>query len=190
MDIYAKILYASLGILAFFGVIAIIFENRFIYDVVLAILFLSFLYLYRKKFSISEGHFIFISAVIIAHNAGVFGAYGLDLGNIGYDLFVHYFAGFIIWAATYRYFRIGRKIRKERAIALAFIFLIALTAVHELVEYQGEEILGDGEGIFFNGPGDASPDNPYDTMEDIINNILGGLTAMAVYLGMGKGKFF
>jgi len=47
-----------------------------------------------------------------------------------------------------------------------------MSAAHELYEFAGAILLGDGDGVLFIGAGDI---DQWDTQKDMLNNLLGAL---------------
>ena len=59
------------------------------------------------------------------------------------------------------------------------MLLLGLSTFHEIFEYLGAVFLGQGEGFLFYGTGDA---DIFDTQKDFVNNLLGMLVGLGVYL--------
>ena len=62
--------------------------------------------------------------------------------------------------------------------------VLGMSAFHELFEYAGAEILGEGEGVLFMGAGDI---DEWDTQKDMRNNVLGALIGLIIYF-VKKGR--
>ena len=68
------------------------------------------------------------------------------------------------------------KDKKIKYIAL-IVIILGMSAFHELLEYAGGVILGDGWGFLQAGAGDIEM---WDTQTDMRNNLFGGLLAIAI----------
>jgi len=56
-------------------------------------------------------------------------------------------------------------------------FVLGLSALHELYEYFGALLLGEGEGVLFIGAGDL---DQWDTQKDMLNNVIGALIGLLI----------
>ena len=56
--------------------------------------------------------------------------------------------------------------------------ILGMSAFHELLEYAGGVMLGEGMGFLKAGAGDIEM---WDTQTDMRNNVFGGLLAIAIY---------
>jgi uncharacterized membrane protein YjdF len=56
--------------------------------------------------------------------------------------------------------------------------VLGFSAFHELFEYAGAVLLGEGEGVLFIGAGDL---DEWDTQKDMRNNLFGALVGLALY---------
>jgi len=50
--------------------------------------------------------------------------------------------------------------------------IMGFASLHELYEFVGAILLGEGEGVLFIGAGDL---DQWDTQKDILNNLIGAL---------------
>ena len=56
--------------------------------------------------------------------------------------------------------------------------VLGFSAIHEIFEYAGAVILGEGEGVLFVGAGDV---DEWDAQKDMRNNLLGGILGLFFY---------
>jgi len=96
-----------------------------------------------------------------------------------YDFYVHAFFGFV---AVLLLSRAAFHATSHRGFLVPFFVLLivlGLSALHELYEFAGALLLGEGEGVLFIGAGDL---DAWDTQKDMLHNFLGGLVAVLVIL--------
>jgi len=53
-----------------------------------------------------------------------------------------------------------------------------MSAFHELFEFAGAKIFGEGDGLIFLGMGDM---DPWDTQKDMLNNLIGAIIGIIIY---------
>lgn len=63
-------------------------------------------------------------------------------------------------------------------IVAIIALLLGFSAIHEIFEYGGALVLGEGEGVLFVGAGDI---DEWDTQKDMFNNLVGGLIGLSFY---------
>ncbi len=60
------------------------------------------------------------------------------------------------------------------------MMVLGISAAHELYEYGGAILLGEGDGVLFIGAGDI---DEWDTQKDMLNNLIGSITALSASIG-------
>ena len=58
------------------------------------------------------------------------------------------------------------------------VIALGVSALHELYEFAGAILLGEGEGVLFIGAGDT---DQWDTQKDMLNNLIGTLLGVLIY---------
>jgi uncharacterized membrane protein YjdF len=119
-----------------------------------------------------------LGVFLFLHFAGMFGWYQTYPLGLEYDYWVHGFFGFVailLVLQAYHHFAVYSPL----LISLASLVLIlGFSAFHEIFEYVGAMLLGEGEGVLFIGAGDL---DEWDTQKDMVNNVIGGLLGMVVF---------
>lgn len=123
-------------------------------------------------------HFFLFALFLVLHNLGTFGTYKMFFLGLEYDFYVHTYFGFVCTLILFRsYSKVGYYKGWFMIIAILAVVL-GFSAFHELFEYAGAELLGEGEGVLFVGAGDI---DEWDTQKDMRNNLFGGIIALAFY---------
>lgn len=167
-------------------ILAIRMNNHYKYDFIFLVALLVGLYLLRKKIDLHPVQYVLASIFLLLHFFGAFGFYELYPLGLEYDSWVHGFFGFMSTFIILRAIHF-RKIYKETFMIFIVVLTILLgfSAFHELFEYGGALTLGEGEGVLFIGAGDA---DEWDTQKDMLNNVIGGLLGIGVYIIFRKFK--
>lgn len=167
-------------------VFAIRMNNHYKYDFIFLVALLLGLYFIRKHIDLRPSHYILASIFLLLHFVGMFGTYNMYPFGVEYDYWVHGYFGFasafIILKAVHH-----RKIYRDvfSIFVATLVIILGLSAFHELFEYGGALALGEGEGVLFIGAGDA---DEWDTQKDMLNNVIGGLIGIGVYISFRKYK--
>ena len=66
----------------------------------------------------------------------------------------------------------------------AFIVVLVISAIHELYEFAGVVLLGEGDGVLFIGAGDI---DQWDAQKDMLNNMIGGAIGVSSWSIFNKG---
>lgn len=112
---------------------------------------------------------------MLFHIAGDLYLFGKTLGPIEYDMFVHFFFGFVISLIVYRFLTSGRFFEDHKFGLFLFVILgtVGLSGLHEILEFFGYFFLGEGSGIFMYGVGDFG--EYHDIAWDLISGFIGSL---------------
>jgi uncharacterized membrane protein YjdF len=119
-----------------------------------------------------------VSAVLL-HNLGAFGLYQRNIGfgvlRRPFDNYVHFYFGMVIALLAHRAVEYHLRWR-PLAHHLATLFVVmGLGALHEVMEYGTTLVLGEQRGMVKTGT------YAFDTSRDLLNNLLGTLTAFVLY---------
>jgi len=185
----------------FFGIFIFAFFVMLIYnsmigsqwgfDNIVSIVLLVVVYFLDDFLDITHGEFIIGMIALTLHNFGTFDFYAFQMGFIYYDNIVHFTSSLVMGIGLFRVFYTRFHIEnRSQLIALFFmsVGLVSLLGIGiETTEYAGHVFLGEGDGIFFTGVGDANklgdPLEQYrDALEDLIWNTFGAIMGATVTL--------
>jgi uncharacterized membrane protein YjdF len=134
----------------------------------------------RRCLALHPGHFALLALAFLVHNLGAYGFYKRAFAGIEFDSYVHFYfgvaGGFVIARALGHNFGLtGWKVWVGTAIVI-----LGIGGIHELIEYASTLALGPEKGMLKVGDGDT-----FDTQKDLLNNLLGAITALGLY-GMAR----
>jgi len=122
----------------------------------------------RRHVALRPLHFALLVLVLLAHDMGAFGWYQRKPLGLQYDWYVHFLAGVAGGLIVARALALRLAIRGAAGALLAVLVVGGVGAIHEVIEAASTMQLGPEYGMLVVGP-----DNPYDTQEDLLNNLLG-----------------
>jgi len=180
----AVVFWFFLVVLVGFEIYSLKIGSTYVLDGLALLLFLVVVYSFEKKLNLHPVHFFLFGIFLVAHNFGVFGCYfnecfGVKFLTFEFDTYVHFYFGVVsalILAQAYDNL-VGFKSKRLKYFALITLVL-GMTAFHELLEYAGGVLLGDGAGFLKAGAGDIEM---WDTQTDMRNNFLGALVVLVYY---------
>jgi len=153
-------------------------DSHYKYDFIFLMVLLYGLYHYRSAVGLHPFHYGLFAAFLLLHNLGVFDLYTIYPLGIEYDYWVHGFFGLVSSLILFRFYnRLGFYRGAFKIIAIITV-LLGFSALHELYEYAGALVLGEGEGVLFIGAGDL---DEWDTQNDMLNNMIGGALGLVLY---------
>ena len=132
-------------------------------------------YALRHRLSIRPVHFALFALALLIHDLGAFGAYSWNVIGLQFDWCVHFFFGLVGALIVARALEVQLG---ARGFALGLLVVLAVTGIgglHEIVEAASTRYLGKDVGMLYIGA-----DNPYDTQEDLLANVLGACLALAL----------
>jgi uncharacterized membrane protein YjdF len=141
-------------------------------------------FLLRARLALRPLHFALFAVAVLAHDLGAFGWYQRRLLGLEYDWLVHFFFGVVggLIVADALQLRLG-----VRGLALGLLTVLTVTGMgglHEIVEAGSTAVLGAENGMLHLGPED-----PYDTQQDMLNNVLGSALALGLRrIGGGRER--
>ena len=132
-------------------------------------------FLLRRRLALHPAHFALFAVAVLAHDLGAFGWYQRSVAGLQYDWLVHFFFGVVggLIVADALQLRLG-----VRGLALGLLTVLTVTGMgglHEIVEAGSTAVLGTENGMLHLGPED-----PYDTQQDMLNNVLGSALALGL----------
>ena len=140
-------------------------------------------YALRRKLVLAPAHFALFAAALLAHDLAAFGLYSRSFFGLRYDWYIHFAFGFVGGLVVARLLSIRLGLA---GLLLALFVVLLITGVgglHEIVEWASSLALGKDYGML-----NVGATNPYDTQEDLLNNVLGSSAACAVHLLRSGGR--
>ena len=168
---FRSILYVFLFLFAVLEVSALHLQSHYVYDIPMCTLLLFVIYLLRIKLKLLKFHFLLLAIFLLLHSLGLYDAYTFYPLGFEYDYWVHAYFGFVASLIIFRWlFLYLLNLQYQVIFLFTVFFVMGASALHELYEYFGALILGEGEGVLFIGAGDL---DQWDTQKDMLNNLLG-----------------
>jgi uncharacterized membrane protein YjdF len=132
-------------------------------------------FLLRARLALRPLHFALFAVAVLLHDLGAFGWYQRTVYGLQYDWLVHFFFGIVGGLIVARALQVQLGVR---GLALGLITVLVVTGLgglHEIVEAGSTALLGPEHGMLHVGPED-----PYDTQQDMLNNVLGSALALGL----------
>jgi uncharacterized membrane protein YjdF len=130
----------------------------------------------RNKLAMHPGHFALMAVALLFHNLGAYGLYRTNWAGIEFDGYVHYFFGFAGAFAVSRALGYNFELSRWKVWIGTVLVILGVSAIHELIEFASTVALGPEKGMLKLGDGDL-----FDTQKDIMNALLGTITALGLY---------
>jgi uncharacterized membrane protein YjdF len=132
--------------------------------------------LLRRRLNLHPLHYVLFAAAIVLHDLGAFGFYQRSFNGVSFDIYVHFYFAFA-GAFIVERFIAGRvpTLGPLAVCTTTLLFMMGFGAIHELGEYVSYLALGEERGML-------KPSTSYffDTQRDLLNNLLGTLTALTL----------
>jgi putative membrane protein len=138
--------------------------------------FLWAVYAARRRLALHPLHFGFFAIALLIHNLGAFGFYRQSPFGVEFDTYVHYFFGFAGGSVVARALDKRLPLNGWQTALGAILLVMGVGALHELMEYFSTLALGPEKGMLKINDGDI-----YDTQKDLLNNLMGAITAVLLY---------
>ena len=140
-------------------------------------------FLLRERLALRPLHSALFAVAMLAHDLGAFGWYQRTIVGLQYDWLVHFFFGVVGGLIVANALEVRLGVRGFAAGLLTVLAVTGMGAVHEIVEAGSTALLGAETGMLHVGPED-----PYDTQQDMLNNVLGATLALGLRrLGRERG---
>jgi uncharacterized membrane protein YjdF len=130
----------------------------------------------RHKLALHPGHYALLAVALLFHNLGAYGLYRKSWGGIEFDGYVHYFFGLAGGFAVARSLGYNFDLAGWKVWAGTILVILGIGGIHELIEFASTVALGPEKGMLKLGDGDV-----FDTHKDLLNNLLGTVTALGFY---------
>jgi uncharacterized membrane protein YjdF len=129
--------------------------------------------LLRRRLHLHPFHYVLFAAAVLLHCMGAFGYYQKEVAGLSFDIYVHFYFAFAGTFIVERLVRHALPVGPWAARAMTLLFMMGFGAIHELGEYVSYLLLGEERGML-------KPHTSYffDTQRDLLNNLLGTLTAL------------
>jgi uncharacterized membrane protein YjdF len=132
-------------------------------------------FLLRRRLALRPLHFTLLAVALLAHDMGAFGWYQRRVVGLQYDWYVHFLFGVVGGLIVARTLEVRLGVRGLACGLLTVLAVLGMGGVHEIVEAASTLQLGPEHGMLHIGP-----ENPYDTQEDMLNNLLGASLALGL----------
>ena len=132
-------------------------------------------YALRQRLSIRPLHFVLFALALLLHDLGAFGAYSWSVIGLQFDWCVHFFFGLVGALIAARALEAQLGVRGFGRGLLVVLVITGIGGLHEIAEAASTRYLGTDLGMLYIGA-----DNPYDTQEDLLANVLGACVALAL----------
>ncbi len=167
-------------------ILAIKKSSHYRYDIAMCLLLLYLGYRWKSELVLQSGHYALAAVFLLIHCLGVFGLYTSYPLGVEYDYWIHGFFGVVAALISMHYFRSSTSYPETILITTTIVLVMGIAAFHELYEFAGAVLLGEGEGVLFIGAGDL---DQWDTHKDILNNLLGAILGTGYSFVKQKSKF-
>ena len=146
-------------------------------------------YWLRRRLHLRFVHYALLIVAILLHDLGAYGWYQNSPLPFSWDILVHYYFAIPVTLILHRAIatNYASVLKPWQAAVVALTFMMAFGAIHEIMEFMSYLLLGEERGML-------KPKTSYffDTQRDLTNNLLGTLTALALYylarLLRGRGE--
>ena len=174
------------GALATVGLIAFAFTARTgTYRVAPAFLvpLLWLPYALRRRLHLHPLHYALFAAALLLHNLGALGFYQRGVFGLSFDIYVHFYFGFVGALPVYRLLRERLPLGRWALRVGTVLLVLGSGAIHEIVEWFSTLALGPERGML-----KVTGVYVFDTHRDMFNNLLGSALAVALYALVEKRR--
>src|SRR6185503_8807110 len=130
-------------------------------------------YLLRRKIHLHPFHYLLFALALLLHNLGAFGLYQKGVFGLSFDIYVHYYFGLVGALIVRRILEKTLALYGWKLWLVSVLLIMGMGAIHELIKYLSYLMLGEQRGMLKPHTG-----YEFDTQRDLLNNLLGSLTAM------------
>ncbi len=162
-------------------------DTRFKWDFIAIMLLMWCVYVIRKRINLHPLHFGLFGLFLFLHFAGMFGWYQSYPLGLEYDHWVHGFFGFVSALIVLRAYHFYGVYPAGFIPVATIAVILGFSAFHEIFEFGGAMMLGEGEGVLFVGAGDL---DEWDTQKDMLNNLIGASMGLALSYAVKLGTAF
>jgi uncharacterized membrane protein YjdF len=131
-------------------------------------------YFARRALDLQPLHFALFAGLLVLHDLGAFGCYTHHYAGLEFDYYVHFFGGLVGGAFVAQWGARRFALRGWRLAVAAVLLVTGVGGIHEIVEGASTRVLGPKNGML------KIDGDPYDTQDDLLNNLLGALAGVAI----------
>lgn len=153
-------------------------DSRYKWDFIFLMILLWGVYAIRQKIYLHPLHYALLGVFLLLHDIGMFGCYMTYPLGVEYDYWVHGFFGFVASLIVCRAYHFHGHYSPGFIVVATLVVMLGFSAFHEIFEYAGALLVGEGEGVLFIGAGDL---DEWDTQKDMVNNVVGASIGLALY---------
>ena len=172
------ILWATTLILVAFEIYSLTTNSHYKWDFFFLVGLLWLVYFLKDKIKLHPFHFFLLALFLISHNLGTFGTYSNNYFGVEYDFWVHTYFGFVSALMLFKTYKSVGPYNGWFVYLVIIAVILGFSAFHELFEYAGAMVVGEGEGVLFIGAGDI---DEWDTQKDMRNNLIGAIIGLIIY---------
>lgn len=159
--------------------------SRYQWDFIFVLLLWCGVYGIRHWLDLRAIPFALLGCCLGLHLAGMFGWYQTYPFGLEYDHWVHGLFGLVAMLMVLQAYHLQRLYSPWMINLAGLVLILGFSAFHEIFEYAGAMLLGQGEGVLFVGAGDL---DEWDTQKDMLNNLIGGLLGLGVFSLLGMAR--
>ena len=138
-------------------------------------------YLMRRRLRLHPLHYGLYAAALLLHNLGALGFYHRGVLGLSFDIYVHFYFGFVGALLVYRLLRETLPLTPWTLRVATVLLVLGGGAIHEIVEWFSTLALGPERGML-----KTTGVYAFDTHRDMFNNLLGSALAVALYALVGR----
>jgi uncharacterized membrane protein YjdF len=133
-------------------------------------------YFLRRRIHLHPLHYLLFALALLLHNLGAFGFYQRGFFGLSFDIYVHFYFGFVGGLLVHRYLEHTIPLRPFHLRTATVLLVLGMGAVHEIVEWFSTLALGPQHGML-----KTEGVYAFDTQRDMLDNLLGAIVAVACY---------
>lgn len=134
-------------------------------------------YFLRRRIHLHPLHYLFFALALVFHNLGAFGFYQRGFFGLSFDIYVHFYFGFVGGLLVHRYLDHASELRPWHLRVGTVLLVLGMGGVHEIVEWFSTLALGSKHGML-----KTEGVYAFDTQRDMLDNLLGAALAVACYV--------
>jgi uncharacterized membrane protein YjdF len=133
-------------------------------------------YFLRRRIHLHPLHYLLFALALLLHNLGAFGFYQRGFFGLSFDIYVHFYFGFVGGLLVHRYLEHSIPLRPFHLRVGTVLLVLGMGGVHEIVEWFSTLALGSKHGML-----KTEGVYAFDTQRDMLDNLLGAALAVACY---------
>ena len=142
-------------------------------------------YFLRNRLRLHPLHYALFASALLLHNLGAFGLYQRGVLGLSFDIYVHFYFGFVGALMLHRYLDHTVVLRPWQLRGATVLLILGMGAVHELVEWASTLAMGPKHGML-----KTEGVYQFDTQRDMFNNLVGATLAVTLYAWTRRTRRF